>query len=108
MRTARRASWFGDGKKWDLIAKANPLVDPKKMQVGDKLNLPPKTAEREKPKPGSKEYIVRPGDTLVSIARAIYGDGAKWKTIYEANKKTIGSDPDDIREGTKLTIPERS
>lgn len=102
------AEWFGEGKKWDLIAKANPLIDPTKMQIGQKLNLPPKTAEREKPKPGAREYTVRPGDTLVSIARAIYGDGARWKTIYEANKKTIGSDPDNIREGLTLTIPSAS
>ena len=102
------ATWFGDAKKWDLIAKANPLVDPTKMQVGQKLNLPPKTAEREKPKlaPGSREYIVRPGDTLVDIARAMYGDGARWKAIYDANKSAIGADPDDIREGIKLTIPQ--
>jgi LysM repeat protein len=102
------SSWFGDAKKWDLISKANPLVDPTRMQVGQKLNLPPKTAEREKPKlaPGSREYIVRPGDTLVDIARAVYGDGARWKTIYDANKSTIGSDPDSIREGVKLTIPQ--
>jgi nucleoid-associated protein YgaU len=102
------AAWFGDGRKWDLIAKANPLVDPKKMQVGQKLNLPPKTSEREKPSPNAREYIVRPGDTLVDIARAIYGDGAKWKSIYDANKSAIGSDPDHVTVGMKLTIPSRS
>ncbi len=102
------ATWFGDGRKWELIAKANPLVDPTKMQVGQKLNLPPKDAQREKPKlaAGSREYVVRSGDTLVSIARALYGDGAHWKKIYEANKSAIGSNPDNIREGVKLTIPQ--
>ena len=101
-------SWFGDAKKWDLIAKANPLVDPTKMQVGQKLNLPPKDAKRAQPKlaAGSREYTVRPGDTLITIARALYGDDAQWKKIYEANKSKIGSDPDDLREGIKLTIPQ--
>jgi len=98
-------AWFGDGKKWDLIAKANPLVDPTKMQVGQKLNLPAKSTEREKPKPGTREYVVRPGDTLVDIARAVYGDGARWKAIYDANKSAIGADPDHVTVGMKLTIP---
>lgn len=102
------ATWFGDGNKWDLIAKANPLVDPKKLQIGQKLNLPAKSTQPEKPKAGTREYTVRPGDTLITIARAVYGDDASWKKIYDANKKAIGNDPDHVTVGMKLTIPSRS
>lgn len=43
--------------------------------------------------------------TLSSIARLFYNDGGKWKMIYEANKGTI-KDPNVIRAGQKLTIPD--
>jgi len=50
-------------------------------------------------------YTVVKGDTLSKIAKAKYGDINKWKKIYEANKKTIGKNPDIITAGQKLVIP---
>lgn len=50
-------------------------------------------------------YTVVKGDTLSKIAKAKYGDISKWKKIYEANKKTIGKNPDVIVAGQKLVIP---
>lgn len=38
-----------------------------------------------------KEYTIRSGDTLWAIAKAEYGDGSKWKVIYDANKAVIES-----------------
>ncbi|HRY29904.1 MAG TPA: LysM peptidoglycan-binding domain-containing protein [Elusimicrobiota bacterium] len=35
------------------------------------------------------DYIVQPGDTLYSIARALYGDGSAWRNIYERNRDAI-------------------
>ncbi|MGI9077611.1 MAG: LysM peptidoglycan-binding domain-containing protein [Gemmatimonadaceae bacterium] len=49
-------------------------------------------------------YTVKAGDSLSKIARHEYGDGAKWKQIYEANKNII-KDPDLIYPGQELTIP---
>jgi len=60
----------------------------------------PATAEAS-----SKSYTVVKGDTLWKIAKAQYGDGSKWQTIYNANKSTIGSNPDKIKPGQKLVIP---
>jgi len=54
---------------------------------------------------GGDSYTVVSGDTLSKIARNHYGDGAKWHQIYEANKATIGSDPDHIEVGQVLTLP---
>jgi nucleoid-associated protein YgaU len=34
------------------------------------------------------------------------GNGNQWKTIYEANRAVIGSNPDLIKPGQVLTIPE--
>ena len=53
----------------------------------------------------SESYTVVSGDTLSKIAKAHYGDGAKWHQIYEANKATIGSNPDHIEVGQVLTLP---
>ena len=52
-----------------------------------------------------KTYTVKSGDCLWNIAKKYYGDGSKYKKIYEANKKTIGSNPNKIYPGQVLTIP---
>lgn len=54
---------------------------------------------------GGSTYTVVSGDTLSNIARNHYGDGAKWHQLYEANKATIGSNPDHIEVGQVLTLP---
>jgi nucleoid-associated protein YgaU len=54
---------------------------------------------------GSTEYEVASGDTLLSIADKTYGDQTQWRRIYDANKDTIGSDPDKLKIGMKLKIP---
>ncbi len=53
------------------------------------------------------EYTVVSGDSLSAIAVKFYGAGAggNWKSIYEANKETIGDDPNLIRPGQVLKIP---
>ncbi|WP_375416967.1 LysM peptidoglycan-binding domain-containing protein [uncultured Hymenobacter sp.] len=50
-------------------------------------------------------YTVVSGDSLSKIAKNHYGDAAKWHQIYEANKATIGSNPDLIEVGQVLTLP---
>lgn len=50
-------------------------------------------------------YTVVSGDSLSKIAKHHYGDAAKWHQIYDANKSTIGSNPDHIEVGQVLTLP---
>jgi LysM repeat protein len=57
------------------------------------------------PPKGSQTYTVKKGDTLWKIAKMFYGEGNKWPTIYEANRKVIGSNPNLIRPGQVLVIP---
>lgn len=60
------------------------------------------------PRPTSaptKTYTVVKGDNLTEIAKKEYGNGDLWRTIYDANKKIIGSNPNLIRPGQKLIIP---
>jgi hypothetical protein len=55
--------------------------------------------------PGST-YTVQSGDSLFSIAQQAYGDGNKWQYIYDANKQVIGDDPNLIRPGEVIYIPQ--
>ncbi|NVO30184.1 LysM peptidoglycan-binding domain-containing protein [Hymenobacter lapidiphilus] len=50
-------------------------------------------------------YTVVSGDSLSKIAKNHYGDASKWHQIYDANKSTIGSNPDHIEVGQVLTLP---
>lgn len=50
-------------------------------------------------------YTVQSGDSLSKIAKKHYGDANTWKRIYEANKDTVGPNPDLIRPGQRLVIP---
>jgi hypothetical protein len=43
--------------------------------------------------------------SLWQIAQKEYGDGSKWKIIYDANRSLIGSNPNAIGTGVKLQIP---
>lgn len=125
--TSIAEAWFGDGTKWALIQAANPGVDPARLKIDQRLTLPPKNATSPAapaaapaaapgsgpaqtpgpapaPTPGAS-YVVREGDTLYSIAKALFGDGTRWDELYDANKATIGSDPKALRSGMKLVMP---
>ena len=59
--------------------------------------------------------LVRPGDTLWGIAAAHLPAGHSqaqvaqaWPRWYEANRQSIGPDPDQIRAGTRLVPPSPS
>ena len=49
-------------------------------------------------------HIVKNGDTLSSIARKYRVKGG-WQALYQANRKTIGADPNKLTPGTLLTLP---
>lgn len=58
---------------------------------------------------GVTTYVVRPGDSLWSIAR-LHPDGTgsvdrRWRSIWEANRDLVGNDPDLIIPGQALRLP---
>ncbi len=53
----------------------------------------------------AQTYTVQAGDTLSKIAEKVYGDGNRWREIYEANRNVIGGSPEQIQIGMVLVIP---
>jgi nucleoid-associated protein YgaU len=103
---------YGSQQHWFEIAQANPTVDPAKLRIGQVIRLPaltPRAAAtdtRPEHGPGSgQEYIVRPEDTLSSIARYFYNDPEKWRMLHDVNRVAIGADPNRLKVGMKLRIP---
>ena len=78
-----------------------------------RIVLPPepaKPAQAKEPertgKPSKqKTYTVKAGDCLWNIAKKFYGKGSDYTKIYNANKGTIGSNPNLIYPGQVFTIP---
>lgn len=57
------------------------------------------------PAPSHEYYEVQKGDSLSKIAKDRYGDAAKWKMIYEANKSVL-KNPDLIQPGQMIELPD--
>lgn len=60
------------------------------------------------------EVVVRPGDSLWTIAATALGPGADsatvtayWQRIHLLNRRVVGTDPDVIRPGQHLALPGR-
>lgn len=78
-----------------------------------RIVLPPEPAkpaqakepERTGEPPKQKTYTVKAGDCLWNIAKKFYGKGSDYTKIYNANKGTIGSNPNLIYPGQVFTIP---
>lgn len=62
-------------------------------------------AQDKEQKSGAGTYTVESGDCLWSIAEKVYGDGSKWRQIYEENKDLINN-PSIIYKGQELVIPD--
>ncbi len=51
-------------------------------------------------------YTVGSGDVLGAISQKVYGTATKWRTIYDANRDVIGADPNKLKPGMVLRIPQ--
>jgi hypothetical protein len=51
---------------------------------------------------GERQWTVKEGDSLASIAYDAYGDATRWRTIADANHLVVVR---DLRPGTRLGIP---
>jgi len=92
------------------VPAAVPAPSPQRPPLASPIPSPSSAALAATPTAASTDvasetYEVQSGDTLLTIAQQYYGDGAQWRRIYDANKDTIGADPDKLKIGMKLTIP---
>src|SRR5271156_4172982 len=53
----------------------------------------------------ARNYTVQPGDNLSKISKQFYGDANMYMKIFDANKDKL-SDPDNVRAGIELVIPQ--
>jgi nucleoid-associated protein YgaU len=115
LRTIAR-EFYKDERRWRAIYDANREVigrNPDLIYPNQRLIIPSAAPIGGKPNPsqpsqGQRTYVVRSGDTLSTIALRYYGNGNLWPLVYEANRRTIGGNPDVIRPQQQLTIPQRT
>ena len=69
-----------------------------RFDTGEQVALPAEAGSSSR-----RLYVVR-GDNLWNIARAHYGDGWRYTTIFNANKGQI-RDPDLIYPGQIFSLP---
>ncbi len=56
-------------------------------------------------RPAGDSYTVKSGDTLMKIAREVYGSASHYKHILNANKDQLGEDGNKLRIGQVLRLP---
>jgi len=90
---------------YSLSLKEYREVTLRRVRVQNRTATVTKTETRVDNTTTPKTYTVKKGDCLWNIAKSIYGSGADYSKIYEANKGTIGSNPNKIYPGQVFTIP---
>lgn len=96
--------FYGEGRDWRKIATANPTLlsgGPDRLQPGWTLVIPDVASQ-----PGG-DVIVRPGDSLSSIAASELGSAARWSELYAANRAQL-DDPDELAVGLELSLPQET
>ncbi len=109
---------LGSRSKADVIASANPLVDPTRLRTGRVIRIPKDAANIQgKPtarppsvnaKPelsaAKRTHKVESGDTLTGISKKYCGTIKNISLILEANRNVLGR-AEDLRPGQELVIP---
>lgn len=89
-----------------MIAEVEEVMIPadKAAAFQDKKEIEEKQEIESAVKVSEKEYTIKAGDTLWSIAKREYGDGRQWKRLYDYNKDVI-KNPNRPKKGTVIKIP---
>jgi nucleoid-associated protein YgaU len=77
-----------------------PKADFSDVQSGSSTTAP----ATPQPAAAAETYTVKSGDSLSRIAKHVYGDGSKWRAIFDANRDQIDN-PDLIHPGQVLKLP---
>jgi hypothetical protein len=82
------------------INSAEPEFPPEEPNAFDWTKF-----EKETNRKTERFHIVGRNETLSEVARRHYGSARQWRKIYNANRSVI-KNPDNLRPGTKLIIPD--
>ena len=101
---------LGNAARWKELEKLNG-IGAEDLRVGKVIKLPakaaavtPLTSAPEAPAAGDANvHVVKTGETLSDISKVHYGTTTKWKEIVKANP---GIDPEGLKVGQKLKLPE--
>ncbi len=86
---------------------AKPAVPAAKPAAAPAQPSPPKAgaaAPESRPAYGARKHVIKAGDTLSKLAQQYYGHRAKWRDIFNANRKVMRSEG-DLHVGQELVIP---
>jgi len=117
--------FFGSGVDGSVIARSNPLMDPRRLRAGRVILVPkdpnniqgipvavpepvkesPDAAGAGQPTSVTRTYTVQRGDSLSLIAQRMLGSPKYADAIYQANRSTMAS-KDALKIGQVLTIPQ--
>lgn len=114
--------FYGSGVDGSVIARSNPLMDPRRLKAGrvilvpkDPNNIqgipaavpqPASTSASEKPSSTPpRTYTVQRGDNLSLIAQRLLGSSRHADAIFDANRSTLSS-KDALKVGQVLVIPD--
>lgn len=120
---------YGSSSYFSHIVRANPNINPSRIKAGQTIILP----ARDQVVPGNgaaasanastpttrpvraaaaaaadpaTEYRVQTGENLYIISKKLYGRGDRSAKLYEANKELIGPNPNALKKGMVLKLPE--
>jgi LysM repeat protein len=91
------------GTTWRSIYEDNRSViggNPNVLRVGQVLDIGGGSGRSSAPS-GGGSYVVRSGDTLSKIAAR---HGTTWQRLHALNRQTIGSNPNVLRVGQRLSV----
>jgi nucleoid-associated protein YgaU len=91
------------------FSKAEPDTEeplpPREETAAEELETPEPPTGQAAEQGATGSYTVQPGDTLWRVAERVYGNGANYQAIFEANTELLES-PDQIFPGQTLVIPQ--
>jgi nucleoid-associated protein YgaU len=101
--------FYGARDRVSRLHAANEGLRDADMRVGSKVWIPTGVPAKRDPAPkkwkAGELYVVQSGDILGKISQTVYGTSRDWRKIFNANRDIL-SDPDSLRQGMKLRIPE--
>ncbi|HJO27680.1 MAG: hypothetical protein CMK00_07595 [Planctomycetes bacterium] len=95
---------YGDGNHRELLRRHNEgRLD---VPMGDQIFVPV-FDDGSSPDPlagGGRLHTVKEGDSLWTIAGEVYGSGARWQRIFDANRDQL-QNANQLKSGMVLRIP---